>query len=99
MASRNLGERLADVSVGVSERSGVRLLDAVDHQIPVPLLAELRRSGPAHAGSELRVVQQPLDGARNFVGALSNAQAVDPVGDHFAEWRNVTADDRALVQP
>jgi len=38
----NLGERLADVSVSVSERSGVRLLDAVDHAVPIPLLAELR---------------------------------------------------------
>jgi hypothetical protein len=38
----NLGERLADFSVGVSERSGVRLFDAVDHQVPVPLLAQLR---------------------------------------------------------
>src|SRR6266550_8033730 len=99
MASRNLGERLADVSVGVSERSGVRLLDAVDHEVPVPLFTQLRRTRAPHPRTQFGVVEQALDRARDIVGALADAETVDVVGDHLAERRDVTADDRALVQP
>src|SRR5436190_11003050 len=99
MASRNLGERLADVSVGVSERSGVRLLDAVDHTLPIPLFPQLQRSGLSHRRAKLGIVEEPLDGARHVAGTLADAEPVDAVGDHLAERRDVTADDGTLVQP
>src|ERR1700694_1285765 len=88
MASRNLGERLADVSVGVSKRAGVRLLDAADDEVPVPLFPQLRGPRPPHRGAQLRVVEQTLDRARDVVGALADAEAVDPVRDHLAEGRD-----------
>src|SRR6266480_6927229 len=94
MASRNLGERLADVSVGVSERSGVRLLDAVDHAVPIPLFPKLRRSRSSHRGANPRIVEEPLNRARHVVGTLPDAEAVDAVGDHLAKRRDVAADDR-----
>src|SRR6266566_1320228 len=99
MASRNLGERLADVSVGVSERSGVRFLDAVDHTLPIPLFPQLQRSGLSHRRAKLGIVEEPLDGARHVAGTLADAEAVDAVGDHLAERRDVAADDGTLVQP
>src|SRR5256886_7918213 len=99
MASRNLGERLADVSVGVSERSGVRLLDAVDHTLPIPLFPQLQGSRSSHRQAKPGIVEEPLDGARHVAGALADAEAVDPVGDDLAERRDVTADDGTLVQP
>src|SRR5947207_2947451 len=99
MASRNLGECLADVSVGVSERSGVRLLDAVDHELPVPLSLELQRSGSSHRRAKPGIVEEALDRHCHIAGTLADAEAVDAVGDHLAQGRDVTADDGTLVQP
>src|SRR5438876_774067 len=99
MASRNLRERLADVSVCVSERSGVRLLDAVDHTVPIPLFPQLQGSRSSHRRPKPRIVEEPLDRARHIAGTLADAEAVNAVGDHLAERRNVTADDGTLVQP
>src|SRR5437899_7211489 len=99
MASRNLGERLADVSVGVSERSGVRLLEAVDHALPIPLFPQLQGSRSPHRQPKPGIVEEPLDSVRHVAGTLADAETVDAVGDHLAERRDVTADDGTLVQP
>src|SRR5438132_739635 len=95
----NLGERLADVSLNVSERSGVRLLDAVDHALPVPLFSQLRGPGLPHRRAKRRIVQQPLDRAGHIVGALADAEAIHSMGDHLAERGDIAADDGTLVQP
>ena len=83
--------------MGVGERSGVRLLDAIDHEVPIPLLSQLGRSRTPHRRAKRGVVEQALDRARQFVSALTDAEAVDAVGDHLTERRDVTADDVAAA--
>src|SRR5205823_15067011 len=97
MASRNLGERLADVSVGVSERSGVRLLYAVDDTFPIPLFPQLQGSRSSHRRAKPGIVEEPLDSARHVAGTLADAEAVDAIGDHLAERRDVIADAGSLA--
>src|SRR5688572_10146098 len=75
----------------------VRGLDAIHHQVPIPLREDLRLSTFAHGASERRILNEARDRVRHLDRPLRYEKTV--VADHFAHRRDVATDDRLAVEP
>src|SRR5687767_3612786 len=72
-------------------------LDAIHHQVPIPLRQDLGLPALAHRAAERRILDEARDRVRDLDRPLRYEKTM--VADHFAHRRDVAADDRLAVEP